>query len=134
VQSQVGESRPHSCLAGWRRIAKHSSAFWEKQGFAVKLGDKVTGRRHLGAKTLSAPPKGGSKPAAGPVPLETIEAELAAGPLSARALHEGLGYEGSRFYTQIDKPRQLLQIDAHFSTSERERVGLWRSATWWRER
>ncbi len=89
-------------------IAKQFQRILEKQGFAFKLGAKVTGVDTSG-KTLSAK----VEPAAGGA-AETIEADVVLVCIGRVPYTEGLGLKEAG--VALDN-RGRVQIDAHFSTS-----------------
>src|SRR3989441_1074750 len=89
-------------------VAKQFQRMLEKQGFAFKLGAKVTAVDTLG-KTLSAT----VEPAAGGA-AETIEADVVLVCIGRVPYTEGLGLKEAGI--ALDN-RGRVQIDAHFSTS-----------------
>ena len=89
-------------------VAKQFQRILEKQGFAFKLGAKVTGVDTSG-KTLSAK----VEPAAGGA-AETIEADVVLVCIGRVPYTEGLGLKEAGI--ALDN-RGRVQIDAHFSTS-----------------
>src|SRR5256886_13465611 len=89
-------------------IARQFQRILEKQGFAFKLGTKVTGVDTSG-KTLSAK----VEPAAGGA-AETIEADVVMVCIGRVPYTEGLGLKEAGI--ALDN-RGRVQIDAHFSTS-----------------
>jgi dihydrolipoamide dehydrogenase len=89
-------------------IAKQFQRILEKQGFAFKLGAKVTGVDSSG-KTLSAK----VEPAAGGA-AETIEADVVLVCIGRVPYTDGLGLKEAG--VALDN-RGRVQIDAHFSTS-----------------
>jgi dihydrolipoamide dehydrogenase len=89
-------------------IAKQFQRILEKQGFAFKLGAKITGVDTSG-KTLSAK----VEPAAGGA-TETIEADVVLVCIGRVPYTEGLGCKEAG--VALDN-RGRVQIDAHFSTS-----------------
>ena len=89
-------------------IAKQFQRILEKQGFAFRLGAKVTGVDASGP-TLAAK----VEPAAGGA-AETLEADVVLVCIGRVPYTEGLGLEGAG--VALDN-RGRVQIDAHFSTS-----------------
>jgi dihydrolipoamide dehydrogenase len=89
-------------------VAKQFQRILEKQGFAFKLGAKVTGVDTSG-KTLSAQ----IEPAAGGKP-ETLEADVVLVAIGRVPYTEGLGLKEAG--VALDD-RGRVQIDAHFATS-----------------
>ncbi len=89
-------------------IAKQFQRILEKQGFAFKLGAKVTGIDTSG-KTLAAK----IEPAAGGA-AETLEADVVLVCIGRVPYTEGLGLKEAG--VALDN-RGRVQIDAHFSTS-----------------
>jgi dihydrolipoamide dehydrogenase len=89
-------------------IAKQFQRILEKQGFAFKLGAKVTGVDSLG-KTLSVQ----IEPAAGGT-AETLEADVVLVAIGRVPYTEGLGLKEAGI--ALDN-RGRVQIDAHFATS-----------------
>src|SRR6202045_4865701 len=89
-------------------IAKQFQRILEKQGFAFKLGAKVTGVDSLG-KTLIAQ----IEPAAGGKP-ETLEADVVLVAIGRVPYTEGLGLKEAG--VAVDN-RGRVQIDAHFATN-----------------
>ncbi|MFZ2157948.1 MAG: dihydrolipoyl dehydrogenase [Bradyrhizobium sp.] len=89
-------------------IAKQFQRILEKQGFAFKLGAKVTGVDTSG-KTLSAT----VEPAAGG-PAEKLEADVVLVCIGRVPYTEGLGLKAAG--VALDD-RGRVQIDAHFATS-----------------
>ena len=89
-------------------VAKQFQRILEKQGFAFKLGCKVTGVDTSG-KTLSAQ----IEPAAGGKP-ETLEADVVLVAIGRMPYTDGLGLKEAG--VALDN-RGRVQIDAHFSTS-----------------
>jgi dihydrolipoamide dehydrogenase len=89
-------------------VAKQFQRILEKQGFAFKLGAKVTGIDTSG-KTLVAR----TEPAAGGKP-ETLEADVVLVCIGRVPYTEGLGLKEAG--VALDN-RGRVQIDAHFSTS-----------------
>ena len=89
-------------------IAKQFQRILEKQGFAFRLGAKVTGVDASGP-TLAAK----VEPAAGGA-AETLEADVVLVCIGRVPYTEGLGLEGAG--VALDD-RGRVQIDAHFSTS-----------------
>jgi dihydrolipoamide dehydrogenase len=89
-------------------VAKQFQRILEKQGFAFKLGAKVTGVDTSG-KTLSAQ----IEPAAGGKP-ERLEADVVLVAIGRAPYTEGLGLKDAG--VALDN-RGRVQIDAHFSTS-----------------
>ena len=89
-------------------VAKQFQRILEKQGFAFKLGAKVTGVDTSG-KTLSAQ----IEPAAGGKP-ETLEADVVLVAIGRVPYTDGLGLKEAG--VALDN-RGRVQIDAHFSTS-----------------
>jgi dihydrolipoamide dehydrogenase len=89
-------------------VAKQFQRILEKQGFAFKLGAKVTGVDTSG-KTLSAK----VEPAAGGAP-EALEADVVLVCIGRVPYTEGLGCKEAGI--ALDD-RGRVQIDAHFSTS-----------------
>ena len=89
-------------------IAKQFQRILEKQGFAFKLGAKVTGVDTSG-KTLKAT----VEPAAGGA-AETLEADVVLVCIGRVPYTEGLGLKEAAI--ALDN-RGRVQIDAHFSTS-----------------
>jgi dihydrolipoamide dehydrogenase len=89
-------------------VAKQFQRILEKQGFAFKLGAKVTGVDTSG-KTLAAK----VEPAAGGA-AETIEADVVLVCIGRVPYTEGLGLKEAGI--ALDN-RGRVQIDAHFSTS-----------------
>jgi dihydrolipoamide dehydrogenase len=89
-------------------IAKQFQRILEKQGFAFKLGAKVTGVDSLG-KTLSVQ----IEPAAGGT-AETLEADVVLVAIGRVPYTEGLGLKEAG--VALDN-RGRVQIDAHFATS-----------------
>jgi dihydrolipoamide dehydrogenase len=91
-------------------VAKQFQRILEKQGFAFKLGAKVTGIDTAG-KTLVAQ----VEPAAGGKP-ETLEADVVLVSIGRIPYTEGLGLKEAG--VALDN-RGRVQIDAHFATSVR---------------
>jgi dihydrolipoamide dehydrogenase len=89
-------------------VAKQFQRILEKQGFAFRLGTKVTGVDTSG-KTLSAQ----IEPAAGGKP-ETLEADVALVAIGRVPYTEGLGLKEAGI--ALDNHGRV-QIDAHFATS-----------------
>jgi dihydrolipoamide dehydrogenase len=89
-------------------VAKQFQRMLEKQGFAFKLGAKVTGVDTSG-KTLKA----SIEPAAGG-PAETLETDVVLVCIGRVPYTEGLGLKEAGI--ALDN-RGRVQIDAHFSTS-----------------
>jgi dihydrolipoamide dehydrogenase len=89
-------------------VAKQFQRILEKQGFAFKLGAKVTGVDTSG-KTLSAR----IEPAAGGKP-ETLEADVVLVAIGRVPYTDGLGLKEAG--VALDN-RGRVQIDAHFSTN-----------------
>src|SRR6266853_506580 len=89
-------------------VAKQFQRILEKQGFAFKLGTKVTGVDTSG-KTLSAQ----IEPAAGGA-AETLEADVVLVCIGRVPYTEGLGLKEAG--VALDN-RGRVEIDAHFSTS-----------------
>src|SRR5665811_187222 len=89
-------------------VAKQFQRLLEKQGFAFKLGAKVTGVDTSG-KTLSAQ----IEPAAGGKP-ETLEADVVLVAIGRVPYTEGLGLKEAGV---APDNRGRVQIDGHFSTS-----------------
>src|SRR3982074_574467 len=89
-------------------VAKQFQRILEKQGFAFKLGTKVTGVDTSG-KTLSAQ----IEPAAGGK-AETLEADVVLVAIGRVPYTDGLGLKEAG--VALDK-RGCVQIDAHFATS-----------------
>jgi dihydrolipoamide dehydrogenase len=89
-------------------VAKQFQRMLEKQGFAFKLGAKVTGVDTSG-KTLKA----SVEPAAGG-PAETLETDVVLVCIGRVPYTEGLGLKEAGI--ALDN-RGRVQIDAHFSTS-----------------
>jgi dihydrolipoamide dehydrogenase len=89
-------------------VAKQFQRILEKQGFAFKLGAKVTGVDTSG-KTLSAQ----IEPAAGGK-SETLEADVVLVAIGRVPYTDGLGLKEAG--VALDK-RGCVQIDAHFATS-----------------
>lgn len=89
-------------------VAKQFQRILEKQGFAFRLGAKVTGVETAG-KMLSAQiePSAGGKP-------ETLEADVVLVAIGRVPYTEGLGLKEAG--VTLDN-RGRVQIDAHFSTS-----------------
>ncbi len=89
-------------------VAKQFQRMLEKQGFAFKLGAKVTGVDTSG-KTLKA----SVEPAAGG-PAETLETDVVLVCIGRVPYAEGLGCKEAGI--ALDN-RGRVQIDAHFATS-----------------
>jgi dihydrolipoamide dehydrogenase len=89
-------------------VAKQFQRILEKQGFAFKLGAKVTGV-DMSGKTLSAR----IEPAAGGT-AETLEADVVLVAIGRVPYTEGLGLKEAG--VALDN-RGQVQIDAHFATS-----------------
>ena len=94
-------------------VAKQFQRILEKQGFAFKLGAKVTGVDTSG-KTLKA----AVEPAAGGA-AETLEADVVLVCIGRVPYTEGLGCKEAGI--ALDN-RGRVQIDAHFSTSREGRL------------
>jgi dihydrolipoamide dehydrogenase len=89
-------------------VAKQFQRMLEKQGFAFKLGTKVTAVDTSG-KTLKAtiePAKGGA--------AETIEADVVLVAIGRRPFTEGLGLEAAG--VELDE-RKRVKVDGHYQTN-----------------
>ena len=89
-------------------VAKQFQRMLEKQGFAFKLGTKVTAVDTSG-KTLKAtiePAKGGA--------AETIEADVVLVAIGRRPFTEGLGLEAAG--VELDQ-RKRVKVDGHYQTN-----------------
>lgn len=89
-------------------VAKQFQRMLEKQGFAFKLGTKVTAVDTSG-KTLKAtiePAKGGA--------AETIEADVVLVAIGRRPFTEGLGLEAAG--VEFDE-RKRVKVDGHYQTN-----------------
>jgi dihydrolipoamide dehydrogenase len=89
-------------------VAKQFQRLLDKQGFAFKLGTKVTGVDTSG-KTLKVtvePAKGGA--------AETLEADVVLVAIGRRPFTEGLGLEGVG--VELDE-RKRVKVDGHYQTN-----------------
>jgi len=89
-------------------VAKQFQRMLEKQGFAFKLGTKVTGV-DTSADTLKVtvePAQGGA--------AETLEADVVLVAIGRRPFTEGLGLEGAG--VELDE-RRRVKVDGHYQTN-----------------
>ena len=105
-RSPSSNPRPHPArLDG--EVAKQFQRILEKQGFAFKLGAKVTASKHQAyVKATVEPAAGGT--------AETLEADVVLVGIGRVPYTEGLGLKEAGI--ALDN-RGRVQIDAHFSTS-----------------
>ena len=90
-------------------VAKQSQRIFQKQGFAFRLGSKVTGVEKKGkALTVSVAPAKGEGAA------ETLEADVVLVAIGRRPYTEGLGLEEAG--VALDE-RGRVKTDAHFATN-----------------
>jgi dihydrolipoamide dehydrogenase len=91
-------------------VAKQFQRILEKQGFAFKLGSKVTGVDSSGEKlSVQIEPAAGGK-------AETLEADIVLVAIGRVPYTEGLGFKEAGI--ALDN-RGRVQIDAHFATTVR---------------